>query len=485
MKHKPITYSQEPCEYSREGIREATIEVFVTGAIEHRNPYDVGRRDCLHGQRQHPRHRFGETAYRSTVSEIAGPYVRISLGPRRPLSVFEVFTKDQAQKAGDFKSCGVRDRRIRWGHNGDEGSERGKTCGAAGAKALAREEAGKFYYTPYTEVDKRVPWGQAATAVLQSETAVQPEGGAGCVSAYVRICAGGLGKPEFLPRPKAIGNQPPSVNFFSLGKRVTALRRKLERLSEYSFKVVRYPLKYRVDSWMAFFKDRRSGPKLYSRHGSMPPFTISDKRWCYGVLPEGNANLVWGQQVVDHLTPKGFAGFMLTNGPMSSNQFCESGIRRFLIKEGLADCMVSLPGQLFCLNQISVRLWYLVSGGQRQEEGLFTDTSKVCRMVDREHYDLIAEDIAPFMVIYHVWRTKGCGYVDMAGFCLRVQLDRVASTFMWLTPGRYVGVVLREGGNEPFGNKMKRLTSEQLSGATKLEASVTENLQALGFWGGK
>ncbi len=53
---------------------------------------------------------------------------------------------------------------------------------------------------------------------------------------------------EAYGKAKSVGDQSPSVSFFSRGKRFTALRRKVEWLPEYSFKVVRYTLKYHADN---------------------------------------------------------------------------------------------------------------------------------------------------------------------------------------------------------------------------------------------
>src|SRR3989454_1569364 len=66
-----------------------------------------------------------------------------------------------------------------------------------------------------------------------------------------------------------------------------------------------------------------------------PPFNVSDwrgemlrddKRWKYGVPPAGNANFAWVQHIIYHLTPTGFAGFVLANGSMSSNQSGEGEV---------------------------------------------------------------------------------------------------------------------------------------------------------------
>ena len=41
-------------------------------------------------------------------------------------------------------------------------------------------------------------------------------------------------------------------------------------------------------------------------------------RWKYGIPPKGNANCAWVQHFIHHLSPTGFAGFVLANGSMSS-----------------------------------------------------------------------------------------------------------------------------------------------------------------------
>ena len=73
---------------------------------------------------------------------------------------------------------------------------------------------------------------------------------------------------------KANGEKPPSVSFFSLGKEFTSLRNEIPWLSEYSFSITRYVLKYQADAWKAFFRGEAGHPRFKSRHGSTPSFTI-------------------------------------------------------------------------------------------------------------------------------------------------------------------------------------------------------------------
>ena len=84
-----------------------------------------------------------------------------------------------------------------------------------------------------------------------------------------------------------------------------------------------------------------------------PPFNMrdwgagrleKDRRWQYGMPPEGNANFAWVQHMIYHLSSKGYAGIVLANGSMSSNTNHEGEIRKNILKAELLDCMIALPG---------------------------------------------------------------------------------------------------------------------------------------------
>ena len=67
-----------------------------------------------------------------------------------------------------------------------------------------------------------------------------------------------------------------SLSFFSLGKRFTKLRRETAWLNEYSFKIVRYTLKYQADAWTAGFSKNNGFPKFKSKLGCTASFTLPD-----------------------------------------------------------------------------------------------------------------------------------------------------------------------------------------------------------------
>jgi type I restriction enzyme M protein len=237
-----------------------------------------------------------------------------------------------------------------------------------------------------------------------------------------------------------------------------------------------------------------------------PPFNISDwggerlredVRWAYGVPPVGNANYAWLQHIVHHLAPHGFAGVVLANGSMSSQQSGEGEIRKAMVEAGVVDCMVALPGQLFYSTQIPACLWILAkdrSNGlvkntklrDRRNEVLFIDARKMGVLVDRTRRELTDAEVAKIAAVYHAWRgEKDAGdYADVPGFCKAGSLDEIRKHGHVLTPGRYVGAESQEDDDEAFAEKMQRLTaqlSEQMARGAELDAVIRERLGAQGY----
>lgn len=186
-----------------------------------------------------------------------------------------------------------------------------------------------------------------------------------------------------------------------------------------------------------------------------PPFNMSDwggqrlkedVRWKFGVPPMSNANFAWVQHFIHHLSPNGFAGFVLAQVSLASESSVENDIRRGIIEDDLVDCIVTLPGKLFYSTPIPVCLWFLARNKShsryrnRSGEILFIDASNLGRAESRTHSYLDDEDIDRIASVYHQWRDKHGNYSDQKGFCRSVHLDDVRNGGYSLFPAQYVGV---------------------------------------------
>ncbi|MDP1760388.1 MAG: SAM-dependent methyltransferase, partial [Candidatus Woesebacteria bacterium] len=230
-----------------------------------------------------------------------------------------------------------------------------------------------------------------------------------------------------------------------------------------------------------------------------PPFNISDwggekikddVRWKYGVPPAGNANYAWIQHMIHHLAPTGIAGYVLANGSLSSNTSGEGEIRKNLIKQGLVDCIVAMPSQLFYTTQIPACLWFVSRDRydhkfrNRHDEILFIDARKMGSMVTRKNRELTDADIQKISGVYHTWRTITGKYEDIKGFCKAAKIAEVEKNGFVLTPGRYVGSDYVEEDDGVFEEKMAKLTKElsaQFKQSKGLEERIKKNLKSIGF----
>ncbi|WP_330205509.1 class I SAM-dependent DNA methyltransferase [Cyanobacterium sp. Dongsha4] len=230
-----------------------------------------------------------------------------------------------------------------------------------------------------------------------------------------------------------------------------------------------------------------------------PPFNDSDwsgdllqndGRWQYGKPPAGNANFAWVQHFLYHLAPTGSAGFVLSNGSLSSNTSGEGDIRKTLVEADLVDCIVMLPTQLFYNTGIPACLWFMsrskngTKNRSRKGEVLFIDASELGYMVNRKNRAFTDEDIAKIADTYHQWKQQGGKYQDVKGFCKSATLADIEKHNFVLTPGRYVGIPDEEDDGIAFEEKMEILTKElamQMREGLALDEEIKKQLAKVGF----
>lgn len=233
---------------------------------------------------------------------------------------------------------------------------------------------------------------------------------------------------------------------------------------------------------------------------SNPPFNAewepsklsdNDPRIILGVPPSGNANFLWVQHFIHHLSPNGQAGFVMPNGALAVSGR-EGDLRQKLIEADLVDVIISCPPKLFYNVTLPVSLWFLSknkSGDRfrkRKGETLFIDARETFEQISRKQVIFNKEHIEKISNTVRAWRgEKGVPkYEDISGFCKSANLEEIKKNGYVLTPGRYVGLADIEDDGISFEDKMQKLSGELREAFTRgreLEKEIEKNLKELGF----
>lgn len=222
-----------------------------------------------------------------------------------------------------------------------------------------------------------------------------------------------------------------------------------------------------------------------------PPFNLSDwggdrlkddPRWEYGIPPEGNANFAWVQHMIHHLNRNGRMGMVLANGSLSSQTSGEGDIRANIVKADLVEGIIAMPDKLFYSTGIPVSLWIISKQKAQPGKTLFIDARNMGTMVSRKLREFTDDDIAKVAGAFDAFRDGTLE--EEKGFSAAVSIEDIAKQDYILTPGRYVGIADVEEDDEPFEEKMARLTSEIskcFEESNRLQEQIKKNLEAIGY----
>jgi len=263
-----------------------------------------------------------------------------------------------------------------------------------------------------------------------------------------------------------------------------------------------------IDSSNTFLGDSLKNNKFPSNKKANfvmanPPFNYkewghnqlkTDKRWVYGTPSDSKpgGNYAFMQHMLYHLDEKnGRMGLVLANGSMSTGGV-EGKIREKIVEADLVDCMIAMPTNLFFTVTISVCIWFFAKNKAnrrfkaRKCETLFIDARKIFTPISRVQNDLTDDQIEKIAGTYRSYvGEKGYPkYKDVPGFCKVATKEEIAKFGYVLTPGRYVGAEYVEEDDEPFEEKMKKLTKEYgrlVEKSKELDKQIRKNLKDLGF----
>lgn len=221
-----------------------------------------------------------------------------------------------------------------------------------------------------------------------------------------------------------------------------------------------------------------------------PPFNLEwdrdkvedDPRWKYGLPPKNNANYAWLQHMISKLSQNGKIACILANGSLAAGGQ-EGEIRKNIIENGLVDCIIAMPANLFYTVAVPCSIWIINRNKKQKDKTLFINATNLGTMVTRRLRELSEDDIKKIADTYHNYQNNE-NYENVKGFCYSATKDEIISNDYVLTPGRYVGVEETEDDGIPFEEKMKKIASElskQFEESHKLEEEIKKNLKAIGY----
>ncbi|MDN6160877.1 MAG: N-6 DNA methylase, partial [Staphylococcus equorum] len=127
-------------------------------------------------------------------------------------------------------------------------------------------------------------------------------------------------------------------------------------------------------------------------------------------------------------------------------------------------------------------IWFISRNKKQSGKTVFIDARKMGTLIDRKHRDFSNDEINKIADTFESFQ-KG-ELEDVKGFCAVVETADIAKQDYILTPGRYVGIEEQEKDDEPFEEKMERLTSElseMFDKSHELEEEIRKRLEEIGF----
>ncbi|MFJ1938053.1 N-6 DNA methylase [Kitasatospora sp. NPDC088160] len=175
-----------------------------------------------------------------------------------------------------------------------------------------------------------------------------------------------------------------------------------------------------------------------------PPFNadtgrIDSGNWRYGNPPASNDNFAWLQHVLSTLGAGGRAGVIMADNAAVSDQPRERAIRRAMVEDGVVECVLALPPQLFRGTAVSACAWFLTTPSDRAEVH-FINARELGEMVSRTRRQLSPDDVRLLGEIHRSLRDGTALPDDARRIGRSVAVEEIKERGHSLSPVDYVSV---------------------------------------------
>lgn len=217
-----------------------------------------------------------------------------------------------------------------------------------------------------------------------------------------------------------------------------------------------------------------SNPPFNMKDWGSESLSASDPR-VFGMVNKNNANYMWIQHFVYHLKDTGRAGFVISNGALTSSNEADLCTRQKLLEMNCIDCVVQLPDKMFLGTAIPSALIFIDMGRRNTQEILFIDASSFGESVTKTQNVLSKNEIERISSLYHAFKNAKDIQYNVKGFSWLVLKENVISNDCKLLPSIYTGVeerIVDIAENEKIIKSLK----EQLLAQIKKSSTLAESL---------
>lgn len=221
---------------------------------------------------------------------------------------------------------------------------------------------------------------------------------------------------------------------------------------------------------------------------SNPPFNL--KEWgaeqldskdprIFGRINKNNANYMWIQHFVYHLKPNGKAGFVISNGALTSSNEADLITRKQMLEKNIIDCVVQLPDKMFIGTAIPSALIFLDMNRNKEDKILFIDASKFGENVSKTQKVISEKNIESIAKLYRAFKEKKKVKYNVKGYSWAANVSHVISNDCRLMPSIYTGVeevLVDLKKNEDEIRLLKAKLSEQIKISNKMANVLLKGL---------
>lgn len=221
---------------------------------------------------------------------------------------------------------------------------------------------------------------------------------------------------------------------------------------------------------------------------SNPPFNMKD--WgsehlspndprVFGTINKNNANYMWIQHFIYHLKDTGKAGFVISNGALTSSNEADLGIRKKMIEQNIIDCVVQLPDKMFLGTAIPSALIFLDKSRGKKDKILFIDASSLGEGVSKTQKVLLENDIVRICKLYHDYQKDKKIKYNEKGYSWVAKVSDVIKNGYKIMPGIYTGIqekIIDSAIVEREIEELKMKLVQQMKISNQLSNSIFEEL---------